>query len=338
MSLDFLWDERIWLPENVHWSDLEPRVVNGTFVHFPQFGDLKYSILAGAILLLVRILIECFFLLPIGVLGGWIQLRPRQTTLDVCLRHLNFGFAGKSKFKRVSETGWRFIYYTTIWCTGLYLLRGEPQWLDLDESWRNYPFHPLSNKIWYYYIIQAGFYWSLLFSAFTIDVRRSDFWEMAAHHAITILLLSMSFTINFIRCGTMVLICHDTADILLELGKLMRYARWEKCLTVTFCIFLVTWISSRIFYFPLVIIRSVLIAAPDMIQQNYRWINIFQRPIIPRLFLLMLCILVCLHFFWTIVLFKVAYKSTQEGESLDDIREDSSSGDEEETITDKKTE
>jgi len=81
MSLDFLWDERIWLPENVHWSDLEPRVVNGTFVHFPQFGDLKYSILAGAILLLVRILIECFFLLPIGVLGGWIQLRPRQTTL-----------------------------------------------------------------------------------------------------------------------------------------------------------------------------------------------------------------------------------------------------------------
>jgi ceramide synthetase len=54
-----------------------------------------------------------------------------------------------------------------------------------------------------------------MFSAFTIDVRRSDFWEMALHHAITILLLAMSFSINFVRVGTMVLICHDTADILL---------------------------------------------------------------------------------------------------------------------------
>jgi hypothetical protein len=53
------------------------------------------------------------------------------------------------------------------------------------------------------------------FSAFTIDVRRSDFWEMAIHHAITIILLSLSFTVNFVRIGTMVLICHDTADIIL---------------------------------------------------------------------------------------------------------------------------
>jgi hypothetical protein len=123
MTLDFVWDERIWLPENVHWSDLEPRNINGTFVHFPQLRDLSYSIASGAALLLIRILIECFVLLPIGVVGGWIKLRPDQSTIDVCLRHLNFGFAGKSKFKRVSETGWRFIYYTTIWCIGVCLLR-----------------------------------------------------------------------------------------------------------------------------------------------------------------------------------------------------------------------
>jgi hypothetical protein len=56
---------------------------------------------------------------------------------------------------------------------------------------------------------------NMMFSAFTIDVRRSDFWEMAIHHAITIILLSLSFTVNFVRIGTMVLICHDTADIIL---------------------------------------------------------------------------------------------------------------------------
>lgn len=109
----------------------------------------------------------------------------------------------------------------------------------------------------------------------------------------------------------------------------MRYARWENCLKVTFCAFLITWVGSRIFYFPLVIIRSVMVAAPDMIQKNYKWTNIFQRPIVPRVFLLMLCILVCLHVFWTVLLFRIAYKSTQKGEDLDDIREDSSADEEE---------
>lgn len=108
-----------------------------------------------------------------------------------------------------------------------------------------------------------------------------------------------------------------------------RYARWEKLLTVTFCALLVTWIGSRVVYLPLVIIRSVIVAAPEMIQKNYKWGDLFQRPIVPRMFLAMLCTLVCLHVFWSILLLRIAYKSTQKGEDLDDIREESS-GDEEE--------
>lgn len=46
MSLNF-WDERIWLPEHLHWSDLESRVINGSYVQLPQFRDLGYSIVAG---------------------------------------------------------------------------------------------------------------------------------------------------------------------------------------------------------------------------------------------------------------------------------------------------
>lgn len=68
MGFDFIWNERIWLPEDVHWSDFEPRLVNGTYIHFPQFKDLKYSLIAGVILLFLRIFTECFVLLPIGKL------------------------------------------------------------------------------------------------------------------------------------------------------------------------------------------------------------------------------------------------------------------------------
>ncbi|KAI6173720.1 Ceramide synthase 5 [Aphelenchoides besseyi] len=326
MSLN-IWSEYIWLPEHVRWSDFEPRKINGTFVYFPQFEDLQYSLLAGVILFFVRIFIECFVFLPIGLVGGWISLPDDQSALGLCFRHLNFGFAGKSKFKRVAETAWRFLYYTTIWFVGLYVLHDQPQFWDLDESWRQYPFHPISQSVWLYYIVETGFYWSLLFSAFTIDVKRSDFWQMAVHHAVTILLLSMSFIINFVRVGTMVVFCHDTADILLEAGKLTRYARWEKLLTFLFCLLVIFWIGTRIFYFPLVIIRSVILVGPEMIQKNYRWLDLFQRPLIPRIFLFMLIILVCLHVFWTVLLFQIAYKSTQKSGDIDDIREDSSDED-----------
>jgi hypothetical protein len=45
--------------------------------------------------------------------------------------------------------------------------------------------------------------------------------------------------------------------------------------------------------------------------------------------------LVCLHVFWTAILLKIAYQSTQKGKDLNDIREESS-GDEDEGTKEKK--
>lgn len=63
----------------------------------------------------------------------------------------------------MAETGWRFCYYSIIWLVGIYVLYDQPQWSDLDNSWKHYPFHPIENKVWWYYMVQCGFYWSLLF-------------------------------------------------------------------------------------------------------------------------------------------------------------------------------
>jgi hypothetical protein len=64
-------------------------------------------------------------------------------------------------------------------------------------------------------------------STFALDVRRSDYLQMMLHHLVTIVLLSMGYTVNFVRAGTLIILTHDTADILLELGKLFRYAQWS---------------------------------------------------------------------------------------------------------------
>ena len=46
----------------------------------------------------------------------------------------------------------------------------------------------------------------------------SDFVEMFIHHITTILLMGLSWTCNLTRVGTLVLVIHDVADILLEVS------------------------------------------------------------------------------------------------------------------------
>ena len=66
-------------------------------------------------------------------------------------------------------------------------------------------------------MIELAFYWSLIFSQF-IDVKRKDFWQMFLHHIATILLLSFSYVVNFVRIGTLVLVIHDFGDFWLEVS------------------------------------------------------------------------------------------------------------------------
>uniref|UniRef100_A0A915MSD3 TLC domain-containing protein n=1 Tax=Meloidogyne javanica TaxID=6303 RepID=A0A915MSD3_MELJA len=219
------------------------------------------------------------------------------TLLQRIHSHLFFGFAGRSKFKRVSETAWRFTYYSCICIAGFCILRDQPQFTFIAESFRNWPNHHLPTHgrsqyffagrkgvigstqtedslvrpVWWYYVIQTGFYWSLIFSILTFDVKRSDHIEMALHHMATIILLAMSFT-N--KVG---------GSLYPEIG-------------------------------------SVIQASSQGVEATgLRWGNLLQRPIIPRVFLLILCFLLILHFFWTYILLKIAIKSVNNG--VDDIRE-----------------
>ncbi|PIO66950.1 Longevity-assurance protein, partial [Teladorsagia circumcincta] len=159
-------------------------------------------------------------------------------TLFVIFDHLTGGFARQTRPKRILECFWRFSYYTFAFAYGCVVLWNKSWLWDVKQCWIGYPFHPVEDSVWWYYMIETSFYYSLLFGAF-FDVKRSDFWEMIIHHIVTIGLLSTSFTINFVRAGTLVLISHDLADILLEFGKLTRYDRNLKTLTnACFVVFL----------------------------------------------------------------------------------------------------
>lgn len=61
---------------------------------------------------------------------------------------------------------------------------------------------------------------------------------------------------SFMRIGTMVFLCHDINDVFMEMAKLSKYARYENLANVLFAGFVLSWFASRMFYFPLWIIRS----------------------------------------------------------------------------------
>ena len=55
----------------------------------------------------------------------------------------------------------------------------------------------------------------------------------------------------------MVFLCHDINDIFMEGAKMARYADHGWLPTALFAMFMLSWFASRIYYFPVYVIRSV---------------------------------------------------------------------------------
>ncbi|CAJ0610039.1 unnamed protein product [Cylicocyclus nassatus] len=312
------WDEYIWLGENTSWTDMA-----NANISYPQVTDLRYTVVFGFALLITRVLLESFVFLPIGWIGGWIS----SPLLPQIWSHIFGGFAGRSKFKRVAACAWRLCFYVCVWTAGLVVLMREPQLMDVTECWRGWPHHNITNAVWWYYILEASFYWALLIGTLCIDVRRADFLQMLVHHVIAILLLYISWSANMVRVGTLILFTHDAADILLEAMRMARYAMWLKLRDIIFLIFFTVWTATRLVYYPFWILRSVLFDAPELLQPSYRWTSLWQRPLAPKLVLMLLSSLFVFHVFWTYVIMKATHKSVRNKKL--GIREESDSEDDE---------
>ena len=66
---------------------------------------------------------------------------------------------------------WRFTFYLCIFCYGIRFLWLSPWFWDTRQCWHSYPYQPLTSGLYYYYIMELAFYWSLMFSQFT-DIKR----------------------------------------------------------------------------------------------------------------------------------------------------------------------
>ncbi|KAL5007542.1 hypothetical protein ScPMuIL_016348 [Solemya velum] len=321
------WSEWFWFPGNVTWSDLENK--EGGIYH-PQVSDLLIPFPLAVLIYVIRQCVERYIFRPMGIYYGLKDSKARVATSNTVLEKA-YKKAGKkdpskdvvmglikqvdmtekqignwfrmrrnqdrpTTLVKFTESGWRFVMYFCLFNYGLLVLFDKDYFWNGDYCWLGYPHQHVSDGVFWYYMLELGCYWSLLFSQF-LDVQRKDFYEMFIHHIATLTLMLFSWSGNFVRIGSLVLVVHDAADWWMESAKMAKYLNFSFLCNVLFGMFLVVWFVSRLVIFPYKIIRpthfSVQRILGTLVSVQY-FLNI------------LLIVLFILHIYWFVLILRVA--------------------------------
>ncbi|KAJ3594966.1 hypothetical protein NHX12_004271 [Muraenolepis orangiensis] len=343
------WRAEFWLPPGVSWLDMEQLADEDR----PRPRDLLLALPLALGFVVLRYVFERFLAPPIGRCLG-LKNRPQVAAVPspklesfyskqsrqpsqremVCLmtdcgksqRQIQTWFRLRrnqdrpSNAKKFAEAGWRFCFYFTAFLAGLTCVIDRPWFWDQRECWRSYPFQPMERAHYWYYMLELGFYCSLLLRI-SVDVKRKDFREQVIHHFATIFLLGFSYCANYVRIGTLVMLLHDSSDILLESAKMFNYGSgWRRTCDWLFVAFAAVFLLTRLVLFPGRIIYATLVLSMERFQPfaGYYFFNV------------MLMVLQVLHIFWAYLILRMAYKFLFFGKLDKDERSDEESEEEEE--------
>ncbi|XP_063055317.1 ceramide synthase 2 [Engraulis encrasicolus] len=356
---DAFWEERLWFPVGLGWKDLEDR--DGRVYAKP--ADLWVVLPMALAFLVVRQIFERTVAVPLAALLGVketvrLPVTPNPTLEAFYSKTTKYptqssveSLSSKTGFtkwqvqrwfrrrrnqdrpnllKKFREASWRFTFYLLAFVAGLAALIDKPWLYDVEELWKGFPVLTLLPSQYWYYMIELSFYASLLFSVAS-DVKRKDFKEQIIHHVATILLISFSWCVNYIRAGTLVMLIHDSSDYLLESAKMFNYAGWRNSCNYIFILFAAVFIITRLIIFPFRILW-VTIVFPVTLYPPFFGYYFFNALMIT---------LQCLHIFWAVLIIRMAVRFLTVNEKVEDERSDKDetddSEDEEEEESLKKT-
>ncbi|XP_058964458.2 ceramide synthase 5 [Pocillopora verrucosa] len=280
----WFWDRNFWLPEYSTWESLEQAKKH----KWVQNGELFLCFPFAVVLIALRFLFERFIATPLaGYLGvteepivfventfcekvyQTISKCPNAERVEGLSKQLGWTprevkrwFKNRrqqskpSIMRKATESSWRFLFYLATSIYGIVILYKEPWLWDLRLCFVGFGEQPLTDAIFFYYVVEIAFYMSLLISFF-VDVKRKDFWQMAIHHVVTIMLTVCSYSSGFFRIGSVIMLLHDLADIFLESAKVFNYAKWEATTNLIFVLFAVIFNVTRLVYYPFWVLHVV---------------------------------------------------------------------------------
>ncbi|XP_063776137.1 ceramide synthase 2-like isoform X1 [Pseudophryne corroboree] len=342
----WLWRQEYWLPPGVSWEDMKET----EDIQYPKPRDLLFGIPCMLTITALRFVFERFVAIPLSrmmnlrekykrkpsikpVLEDFYtkkgkhptesEVRSLSAQCNMQIRQVEHWFRCRrnqdrpSITKKFCEASWRFFMYFISFLTGIAVLNDKPWFWDQREFWTDYPYQPLEFSLYWYYMLQLGFYSSMLLTL-AFDIKRKDLKEQIVHHCATIFLITFSYCANYIRAGTLVMLLHDSADFVMELAKMFNYSKWKRMCNILFTIFALIFIATRLFLLPTRIIYSTY----------YHSMVLFQPFFGYYFFNALLMTLQILHIFWAYMILRMIYRFTFTGMVGDDVRSDVEESDE----------
>ncbi|KAG7501093.1 ceramide synthase 2-like [Solea senegalensis] len=337
---EMIWADWIWFPEGHGWADLTDH--DGKV--FPKMQDLWATFPIALCFLVIRPIFERIVASPLASLLG-VSDKPRicapsnptletyycstskhptQSSMeslskqtDCSVRQIQRWFRRRrnqdrpNKLKKFQEASWRFTFYLLAFFAGLAVLIDKPWFYDVKQVWEDFPKMPLLPSQYWYYVIELGFYISLLVSVAS-DIKRKDFKEQIVHHVATILLISFSWLVNYIRAGTLIMLVHDASDYLMESAKMFNYAGWRKTCNFIFTAFAAMFIVTRLIILPFWIIHTTLVY-PLTLYTLFPGFYFFNG---------LMVVLQILHIFWAALILRMVVKFLPGNDIVEDERSD----------------
>lgn len=170
------------------------------------------------------------------------------------------------------------------------------------------------------YMYHVGWYIWKLIAQIYVDRQLKDFAATMIHHFCAVGLLTLSYYSGTVRGGTVVLLLHDPADVVLSSGKLFRLIGCPILMNTCFMCLVITWFLTRIVLFPMSPLASAWI---DFYEQHGNK-NASDDFVIMTCCIMMLALYI-LHLNWFRLIINAAVKTLKGGETRDsrsDFEED----------------
>lgn len=323
---EWFWWDRLWLPVNLTWTDLEDR--EGRV--YAKASHLYATIPFTVAFLVIRFMFERWIATPLALTAGvkrrtWakteenhilehyynkLSRQPSQADVSglskksgLTIRQVERWFRRRRSMdqpgvlRKFTEACWRFVFYLCAFGGGIVALHDKEWFYDTREVWTGFPKQSMLDSQYWYYILEMSFYGSLVLSV-AVDIKRKDFREQIVHHCATLVLLSFSWCVNYIRVGTLVMLVHDASDVLLESAKLFNYAKWERTCKSLFVLFAVVFMGTRLIIFPFWLIHCTWVYPPLHYPPFFGY----------YFFNAVLLVLQGLHVFWAYLILRMVHK------------------------------
>ncbi|KAG7096855.1 hypothetical protein E1B28_004263 [Marasmius oreades] len=203
--------------------------------------------------------------------------------------------------------------------------------ISFNLSLTDYPHWDMKWELKRYYLTHMS-YWmqQLLVLVLGLEKPRKDYWELVAHHLVTLWLVGWSYLINLTLIGNAVYMSMDIPDAVFAFSKILNYIQWERAKVVSFVIFVFVWTYFR-HLMNFKILWSVWYEYDLIPETSRRWIwsdGTYLTWWMKYQAFTPLLLLQILNLFWYYLIWRVAVRAIAAPTEVDDLRsEDEDDGD-----------